>query len=128
MTATATLKQSKLQAMIDGEAYQATVVLNEDQLDIWHNNQHQQLTLTTKQIKPETIEQTQSLLLSPMPGNIVVVHIKPNQKVSKGDPLITIEAMKMEHTLHAPQDGIIKHVFYQVGDLVDEAKQLLEFK
>jgi 3-methylcrotonyl-CoA carboxylase alpha subunit len=46
--------------------------------------------------------------------------------VERGQPLLILEAMKMEHTLNAPADGVIKAVHYAEGDMVDEGVELLE--
>lgn len=67
-------------------------------------------------------------LIAPMPGTLVAQWVTSGQTVSKGDKLIVIEAMKMEHTLFAPRDGIIKQCHYKIGDLVDEGSELLEFE
>jgi 3-methylcrotonyl-CoA carboxylase alpha subunit len=45
--------------------------------------------------------------------------------VRQGQPLIVIEAMKMEHTIAAPRDGTVEAVRYVVGDLVDEGVELI---
>ncbi|KAJ3048724.1 hypothetical protein HK097_010262 [Rhizophlyctis rosea] len=67
-------------------------------------------------------------VVSPMPCKISQVNIQPGQKVEKGQALIILEAMKMEHVIKSPQAGEIKKVNYKVGDLVAEGKQLLVFK
>ena len=46
-------------------------------------------------------------ILSPMPGKIIAVEVSDGQQVSKGQKLLTLEAMKMEHTLIAPFDGMV---------------------
>jgi 3-methylcrotonyl-CoA carboxylase alpha subunit len=46
-------------------------------------------------------------ILSPMPGRIIAVEVTAGQSVSKGQKLLTLEAMKMEHTLVAPFDGVV---------------------
>ena len=46
-------------------------------------------------------------ILSPMPGRIIAVEVSEGQAVSKGQKLLTLEAMKMEHTLVAPFDGVV---------------------
>lgn len=46
-------------------------------------------------------------ILSPMPGKIIAVEVSEGQQVSKGQKLLTLEAMKMEHTLTAPFDGMV---------------------
>lgn len=65
---------------------------------------------------------------APMNGTIVAVVVEPGQPVKKGDTLLIMEAMKMEHNMTAPTDGQVMAVYYQAGDLVDGGKPLLEFK
>ena len=60
-----------------------------------------------------------------MPGKVIEIFVKPNQKVKKGDRLLILEAMKMEHTIRAPIDGVVKSIFCQTGSLVEEGSELL---
>jgi acetyl/propionyl-CoA carboxylase alpha subunit len=53
-----------------------------------------------------------------MPGKVVAVIAANGQQVKKGEPLVIMEAMKMEHTIAAPSDGLVEEVLYQVGDQV----------
>jgi len=48
----------------------------------------------------------------PLPGTIVAVHVATGQQVARGMPLVTVEAMKMEHTLTAPYDGVVSRIAY----------------
>eukprot|EP01091_Cochliopodium_minus_P019926 TRINITY_DN8540_c0_g1_i2.p1 TRINITY_DN8540_c0_g1~~TRINITY_DN8540_c0_g1_i2.p1 ORF type:complete len:653 (+),score=197.05 TRINITY_DN8540_c0_g1_i2:440-2398(+) len=57
-------------------------------------------------------------LVAPMPGKITKVSVKVGQHVNQGDPLIIMEAMKMEHIVRAPFNGKVTKVFYKVGDLI----------
>jgi len=59
-------------------------------------------------------------LRSPMPGRIVSVSVQLGQAVAKGEPLIALEAMKMEHALLAPFDGTVVELAVSVGDQVAE--------
>ncbi|MCB1886371.1 MAG: pyruvate carboxylase [Rhodocyclaceae bacterium] len=61
---------------------------------------------------------------APMPGMIATVSVKPGQKVKKGDPLLSLEAMKMETLLTAPEDGTIAAIHVKPGETV-QAKELL---
>ncbi|MCP5380854.1 MAG: pyruvate carboxylase [Kordiimonadaceae bacterium] len=61
---------------------------------------------------------------APLPGMISNIAVQAGQKVTKGDLLLSIEAMKMETTLHAEKDGRISELLVGVGDQVD-AKDLL---
>ena len=65
---------------------------------------------------------------SPLPGKIIDVKVKEGASVSRGDALLVLEAMKMEHTLAAPADGKVKRVIYNVGDQVAEGVDLIEFE
>ncbi|HUR50657.1 MAG TPA: acetyl/propionyl/methylcrotonyl-CoA carboxylase subunit alpha [Mycobacteriales bacterium] len=55
---------------------------------------------------------------SPMPGSVIAVHVSAGQAVTKGQPLVVVEAMKMEHTLTAPLDGTVSDVLVRVGQQV----------
>ena len=65
---------------------------------------------------------------SPLPGKIIDLRVKAGDSVSKGQPLLVLEAMKMEHTLAAPADGKVKSVRYAVGEQVPEGAELVEFE
>jgi 3-methylcrotonyl-CoA carboxylase alpha subunit len=72
-------------------------------------------------------EHVEADLSAPMPGKIVAVLVKNGETVSKGAALITMEAMKMEHTIVALADGVVDEVLFNVGDQVTEGTQLLRF-
>jgi acetyl-CoA/propionyl-CoA carboxylase biotin carboxyl carrier protein len=57
-------------------------------------------------------------ITSPMPGSVIAVHVAPGESVAKGQPLVVVEAMKMEHTLSAPLDGTVREVLVRVGQQV----------
>nr|WP_277346469.1 acetyl-CoA carboxylase biotin carboxyl carrier protein subunit [Sneathiella chungangensis] len=63
-----------------------------------------------------------------MPGKLIQIFANAGTRVSKGDPLVVLEAMKMEHTLTAFKDGIIEDVFFEVGDQVDEGTVLVRLE
>ncbi|NMM04695.1 acetyl/propionyl/methylcrotonyl-CoA carboxylase subunit alpha [Polaromonas sp.] len=64
-------------------------------------------------------------LSAPMPGKVVSFAVKAGDKVSKGQPLAVMEAMKMEHTIAAPADGVVQELLYAPGDQVVEGAELL---
>jgi len=64
-------------------------------------------------------------LTAPMPATIVAILKNTGDAVKAGEGLMVLEAMKMEHTIHAPSDGTLKAVFYEVGAKVLEGAQLL---
>ncbi len=76
----------------------------------------------------ETSGAAEDKVRSPLPGKIIDLRVKAGDKVSKGQPLLVLEAMKMEHTLAAPADGTVKSVRYAVGEQVAEGAELVEFE
>ena len=76
----------------------------------------------------ETIEAPTGRLTSPMPGRIAYLHVKPGQTVKHGEILLVLEAMKMEHSILAPRDGVVDAIGYSVGELVEEGVELLSLK
>jgi len=76
-----------------------------------------------------TAEQSvQKKFAAPMPGLILELKVAPGDKVAKGDPLVVIEAMKMENVIKAPGDAVIKAVKVSKGDSVEKGDQMLEFE
>lgn len=66
-------------------------------------------------------------LHAPMNGTIINVAVSAGQQVSAGDPLLILEAMKMEYVIRAPEDGLIEAVFFHAGEQVKEGEALLAF-
>jgi len=67
-------------------------------------------------------------VLSPMPGNVVSVSVKPGDVVSEGQELAVVEAMKMQNLLHAERAGTIKFVSVKAGQSVEGQQILIEFE
>lgn len=65
-------------------------------------------------------------LVAPMPGKILKIMNKKGAKVKAGDTLIILEAMKMEHTIKASDQGIISDLFVKVGDQVENGSLLMK--
>ena len=70
----------------------------------------------------------ENLLLAKMPSTVVDVLVQAGESVSIGDQLMILEAMKIETTITAPKAGVIKSLFFQVGDVINEGALLLEFE
>jgi 3-methylcrotonyl-CoA carboxylase alpha subunit len=64
---------------------------------------------------------------APLPGKIVQVMVAAGDTVAKGQPLLVLEAMKMEHTIAAPKDGMIDQVTFPEGAQVEEGAELIVF-
>jgi len=68
---------------------------------------------------------TEATLRSPMTGRVVVVHVEAGTAVEKGQALVVVEAMKMEHALRAPRAGIVARVACVTGQLVEGGAELV---
>jgi len=67
-------------------------------------------------------------LAAPMPATVVTITVEPGQRVSKGDVLIVLEAMKMELPVKSPRDATVKAIACRPGELVQPGVPLLELE
>jgi biotin carboxyl carrier protein len=65
-------------------------------------------------------------LASPMPGKIFKIVKEAGSEVKKGEPILILEAMKMEHSIRSDKDGKVKKIFYKIGELVQGGVILAE--
>jgi biotin carboxyl carrier protein len=63
-------------------------------------------------------------LVAPMPGRVIAIHVPPGGRVEAGGPVVTLEAMKMEHAVVAPIDGVVADVTVIDGDQVERGQRL----
>ncbi|MDO9600722.1 MAG: biotin/lipoyl-containing protein, partial [Rhodocyclaceae bacterium] len=83
--------------------------------------------LVAAKTKPKAEEGNPKHLGAPMPGTVVTVAAHVGQKVAKGDPLVSIEAMKMETMLTAEREGVVHAIHVRPGDNVNAKDLLVEF-
>jgi 3-methylcrotonyl-CoA carboxylase alpha subunit len=67
-------------------------------------------------------------LTAPMPGKVIALSVKAGDAVKRGQAVAVMEAMKMEHTLHAPRDGVVGELLCAVGDQVGEGAELIRMQ
>jgi len=65
---------------------------------------------------------------SPMPGRIVAINVAVGDEVTAGDTVLTVEAMKMENPVHAPESGTVKGIYVAEGDTVNPDECLIELE
>jgi 3-methylcrotonyl-CoA carboxylase alpha subunit len=73
------------------------------------------------------IDETGGRLTAPMPGKVIEVKTAAGAHVKRGQALLVLEAMKMEHTIVAPADGVVERVHFAAGELVEEGAALIAF-
>jgi len=99
-----------------------------DLFHVFSNGEHHTLAYNDPMAHAGELEAAGGRLTAPMPGKVVAVLVEAGQDVKKGDPLVIMEAMKMEHTIAAPSSGLVEEVLYAVGDQVADGAPLLAFK
>ena len=105
----------------------ADVVRAGDELHVFHNGRHRMLALADIIAQSAGAEVETGKLTAPMPGKLIAIHAASGKRVQRGTPLLVMEAMKMEHTIVAPSDGVVSEVLYAVGDQVVEGAELVRF-
>jgi biotin carboxyl carrier protein len=63
---------------------------------------------------------------SPMPGKVLRILVEPGATVKVGDPLVVLEAMKMEQTIRSQMDGVAGAILVKVGDIVSPGQTLVQ--
>ena len=114
-----------IEASVDGTAYGAGSAASGSHLDVILHGETFELTL----VDPFHLEESEAIasdnIIAPLPGRISSVHCKKGERVIAGAPVLVLEAMKMEHTMTAPKDGIIAELLVDIGDQVDEGSLLV---
>ncbi|CAI5771878.1 propionyl-CoA carboxylase alpha chain, mitochondrial isoform X1 [Podarcis lilfordi] len=82
----------------------------------------------SKHMPEKVVEDTSSILRSPMPGAVVAVSVKPGDMVAEGQEVCVIEAMKMQNSLVAAKTGKVKAVHCKAGETVGEGDELVELE
>jgi biotin carboxyl carrier protein len=75
-----------------------------------------------------TTPPSDKILRSPMPGRVMSILVRPGDRVSAGDEVCVVEAMKMEQSIRSPRDGVVKAVHVQPLDSVNADDPLVELE
>jgi 3-methylcrotonyl-CoA carboxylase alpha subunit len=127
--ASATLTDDgSMRVELDGLRFTVTVVRQGDLITVIGDGRNHQLLLHDPLLVGMAEEVADNSLCSPMPGTVVEVRVAPGDRVSSGDPLVVLEAMKMEHTIAAAVDGVVDQVHFATGDQVEEGVELITLK
>ncbi|NIE97050.1 acetyl/propionyl/methylcrotonyl-CoA carboxylase subunit alpha [Acinetobacter sp. Tr-809] len=97
-------------------------------ITLFHTGQSHKFAYIRQDYHQDDSQADQGHLKAPMPGVVTQVLVGANHNVKKDDILMTLEAMKMEYTIRAPQDGVIVDAYFQVGDQVKAGDELVEFQ
>ena len=111
-----------------GGQHKAGYCLNGDKLSLFTPQGKAAVTVKTPSIDDFVAnnEANAGGIKAPMNGSLIAVLVTTGQQVLAGEALMVVEAMKMEHTITAPNTGIVGEIYFKIGDLVDADSQLLE--
>jgi len=118
-------KNHKVTFDIDGHRQHGRVVETQAGISVFFGGHAHSFTLPDRLSADEENEAAGDNLIAPMPGQVKVLTAEAGAAVKAGDPLIVLEAMKMEHTLTAPRDGVIAEVMVGAGEQVQDGTILL---
>lgn len=118
----------------EGRSYNAESVRHsEGKYSITTNFRHFDIELSNPQKKylrgrQSSVDEVQETIISPMPGKVIKILVSEGIEVKQGDPLIVVEAMKMQSTYSAAQDAIVEKIHIEEGDSVLRDQLLITFK
>jgi len=113
-----------LHLFLGAAAFRVRAVRDGAQWHLFRDGRHRVLELQNAQAAPEP-DATLGSLAAPMPGKVLQVLVQVGASVTRGTPLVILEAMKMEHTIAAPNDGKVAEIHFKPGEQVNEGAELL---
>jgi 3-methylcrotonyl-CoA carboxylase alpha subunit len=108
------------------QAFQALLAVDDGHITVLYQNQRYTLQRAPRFGLQNHQHAQENALLAPMPGRIVTHFCETGQTVEKGQALLIMEAMKMEHTIRAPRAGKVVRYLHTVGDVVSGGDLLIE--
>ncbi|MEB1609438.1 acetyl/propionyl/methylcrotonyl-CoA carboxylase subunit alpha [Xanthomonas campestris pv. campestris] len=121
------LQDDALRVEMDGRQWRMQVLRDGDTLTLRDATQRATFRHHDALLEADQPAHDTGGLTAPMPGRIVSLVVPVGQSVTRGQALVVLEAMKMEHTLHAPSDGTVAAYLVTEGELVAEGAALVEF-
>jgi 3-methylcrotonyl-CoA carboxylase alpha subunit len=117
-----------LRVTVDGLLFEASVVLRGKRCDVFLNSNHFIIELVDPLAHVGEPAETEGHLRALMPGRVVALLVKAGARVERGEPLLILEAMKMEHTMSAPANGVCEAFNVEIGEQVTEGRELVRFR
>ncbi|MGE3772011.1 MAG: biotin carboxylase N-terminal domain-containing protein [Gammaproteobacteria bacterium] len=114
------LQGDRLSLVADGERARATVFTDDAGVHVLHDGRYRGFVVFDPLHAAEEDTAAAGSLTAPMPGAITAVMVQVGDRVARGAPLVMLEAMKIEHTIVAPFDGVVTEIRYAKGEQVAE--------
>jgi len=118
----------RLAVALGGRRLRVTALWRGEELTLILDGAAHRLHLDDPQAAAGEAEAGPARVLAPMPGRLVRVAVAAGEAVTRGQVLLVLEAMKMEHSLAAPADGRVAAVHFAAGEQVEEGVELLDFE
>ena len=115
-----------LTGTLDGEPFAVASHLSDGELTLFDDGVTCRFRLRNPVAEAMRTPQSSGSISAPMPGRVLLVHVKERDEVDANAPLLVLEAMKMEHVLRAPRKGVVANVRVREGYQVKEGDQLIE--
>ena len=112
---------------LNGEKITGKIIRKHEDFTVFYNGSVSYLHHYIPGADREDDQIGDGVIVTPMPGKVSRVFVENGDVVEEGQPLLVLEAMKMEHTIRAPADGSVVEFYYQAGQLVDGGAELLSF-
>jgi 3-methylcrotonyl-CoA carboxylase alpha subunit len=119
------LPDGRVAVEFDGTRQVVRILEHAETLAIFLHGRSWQLVAIDPLLPPAVGDVTTGRLTAPMPGRVAQLLVAAGDRVRQGQGVMVVEAMKMEHTIAAPRDGVVAAVHYLVGDLVEEGVELI---
>ena len=124
---TLTARAEPERIVVDGTARRARVIRRGDELTVIDARGNQTFGVIDPLRPRDAAGGGEDRVSAPIPARVTQVLAKPGDVVTKGTPLVVLEAMKMEITIVAPRDATIEAIRHAVGDMVEEGTELIHF-
>ncbi|MEA2841819.1 MAG: 3-methylcrotonyl-CoA carboxylase alpha subunit [Methylobacteriaceae bacterium] len=118
----------KLSGTIGDEKVSATWMRSGDEITLFTRDGTRRFAMVDPLHEADAAEVSGGRLVAPMPGRVISLLVEAGAHVEANQPVIVLEAMKMEHTLHAPANGLVAAFRYAAGEQVDEGAELVDFR
>jgi 3-methylcrotonyl-CoA carboxylase alpha subunit len=118
----------RLKIDINGYQTQAVISQHDDIYSLYRQQCVFHFSLLKPHLGDQDLATDSNALRAPMNGTIIELLIPVGGTVKKGQALIVMEAMKMEHTIRAPADGVVQELYYESGDMVEGGAELLKLE
>ena len=116
-----------LEFTVDGKATHAAIVApHRDGYRVWFGVDYADVEIVELASVAGQHKSAEGSLEAPMPGAVIAVNVSVGDRVAAGDTLLILEAMKMEHKVHAPEDGVVRRILCPAGKQVAEGELLIE--